>query len=112
MHPPVNRCRIGRGHGEPVVIAAAAWSSAAFAVATIAGERLGLADREVGQHLAVELDARPLQPVDELRIGQAVLAHAGVDALDPQAAEIALLVAPVAIGVAQRLLDLLDARCG
>src|SRR5438552_16157414 len=44
----------------------------------------------------------------ELRIGHAVLAHRGVDPLDPQPAEIALLVAPIAIGIAQRLLDLLD----
>jgi hypothetical protein len=37
-----------------------------------------------------------------------VLAHAGIDALDPQTAEIALLGAAVAIGVLQALLDLLD----
>jgi len=37
-----------------------------------------------------------------------MLAHAGIDALDPQAPEIALLAAPVAIGIAQPLLDLLD----
>ena len=41
-----------------------------------------------------------------------MLAGAGVDALDPQAAERALLVAAVAIGVLQALLDLLDARRG
>src|SRR5690606_17061874 len=34
-----------------------------------------------------------------------VLAHRGVDALDPQGAEIALAVLAVAIGVLQRLLD-------
>jgi hypothetical protein len=38
-----------------------------------------------------------------------VLADGGVDPLDPQAAEVALLVAAVAIGVLQRLLDALQA---
>src|SRR5258708_15411001 len=37
-----------------------------------------------------------------------MLARRGVDALDPQAAERALLVAPVAVGILQALLDLLD----
>ena len=46
-------------------------------------EGLGLARGEVGEHLAVELDPGALQAVDELRIGEARLARAGVDALDP-----------------------------
>jgi hypothetical protein len=37
-----------------------------------------------------------------------VLARTGIDALDPQAAEVALPVAPVAIGVLQALFDLLE----
>src|SRR4029079_18631304 len=45
----------------------------------------------------------------ETGVGEAVLAHGGVDALDPQTAERALLVAAIAIGVLQALLDLLDA---
>src|SRR5262245_404916 len=65
--------------------------------------------REIGHHLAVDLDAGLQDAVHELRVGEAVLARGGVDALDPQAAEGALLVAPVAIGVLQALLDLLDA---
>src|SRR3954471_23569914 len=79
---------------------------------------LGLADQlregrrllagEVGQDLAVDLDAGLLDAVHELRIGEAVLAHAGIDALDPQTAEIALLGAAVAIRILQAFFDLLD----
>src|SRR5271156_1965840 len=71
-------------------------------------ERLGLADRDIGQYLAVEIEPGQLDAVHELRVGQSVLPRAGIDPLDPQGAKIALAVAPVAIGVAQRLLDLLD----
>src|SRR4051812_23135618 len=65
-------------------------------------KRIRLARRHVRQHLAVELDARLLHAIHELRIGQIEpeLAHAGIDALDPQGAEAALLVATVAIGIA------------
>src|SRR5580700_8350379 len=72
------------------------------------GEGFRLADCQVGQDLPVELEPGELCPVHELRVGQSVFADAGVDALDPQSAEVALLVAAVAIGVAQRLLDLLN----
>src|SRR5690606_19369798 len=71
-------------------------------------ERRRLAHGEIGKHLAVELDAGLPQAVHELRIGQAVLARAGVDALDPQRPETALPVAAVAIGILQVLLDALD----
>src|SRR5579871_5677710 len=69
---------------------------------------LRLARRQVGEHFSVELDIGALQAVDELRIGQAAFARAGIDALNPKRAEIALLDAAVAIGIAQPLLDLLD----
>src|SRR5690606_38495258 len=71
-------------------------------------ERLRLADREIRENLAVDVDPGALHAVDELRVGQAMLAHAGIDALNPQAAEAALAVAAVAIGVLQPLLDALD----
>src|SRR3546814_18152352 len=64
-----------------------------------------LADRQVREDLAVELDAGELQAVHEHRVGHAVLPHAGVDALDPQRAEVALAVAAVTVGVLQALLD-------
>src|SRR4051812_11643575 len=79
---------------------------------------LGLADQlregrrllagQVREHLAVDLDAGLLDAVHELRVGETVLTHAGIDALDPQAAEIALLGAAVAIRILQALLDLFD----
>src|SRR4051794_39185105 len=69
------------------------------------GERLGVADGDVGEHLAVELDPGELQPVHELAVVQAVLARGGVDARDPQPAEVALAVAAVAVRVRVRLHD-------
>src|SRR3546814_2168703 len=50
-------------------------------------EGIGLTHRQVRQHLAVELDTSPPDAVHKLGVGQAVLAGAGVDALDPQGAE-------------------------
>src|SRR6478736_2373207 len=68
-------------------------------------EGLGVADGDVGQHLAVELDAGQLEPVDEHAVAHAVLAGGRVDADDPQAAEVALAVAAVAVGVGVGLHD-------
>src|SRR5206468_5987490 len=45
------------------------------------------------------------QPVDELAVGKAVLARGGVDADDPQAAEVALLAAPAHERVLERGVD-------
>ena len=77
-------------------------------------EGVGVAHGDVGEHLAVELDAGQLEAVHELRVAHAVLARGGVDARDPQAAEVALAVAPVAVGVGvglqQRLLGALVVR--
>src|SRR5258708_30127003 len=72
------------------------------------GKRLGLADCQIGQDLPVKFQPGELYPMHELRISHAVLTHAGVDTLDPQATEIALLIAAIAVGVAECLLDLLD----
>ena len=68
------------------------------------GSRIAMSDNTLRSR------SRPgeLDPVHELRIGQPVLAGAGVDPLDPQCAKIALFVAAVAIGVAQRLFNLFD----
>src|SRR3981189_3098181 len=62
-------------------------------------EGLGIARGDGGQDLAVQLDAGQLEAVDERAVGHAVQARGGVDALDPQAAEVALAVAAVAVGV-------------
>src|SRR6185312_2620388 len=68
-------------------------------------ERLGLVHRDVGEHLAVEGDAGEVQRVDELAVGQPFGADRGVDSLDPQGAEAALLHLAVAVGVLPGLLD-------
>src|SRR6187551_2273885 len=68
-------------------------------------ERATLVHREVGHDLPVELDPGELGAVDELRIGQAFGADRGIDPLDPQRAEAALLHLAVAIGVLAGLLD-------
>src|SRR5690606_4940629 len=77
--------------------------------------RLGLLDdraesgavvhRQLGHDLPVQLDPGELGAMDELRIGQALGAHRGVDPLDPQRAEVPLLNLAVAVGVLPGLLD-------
>src|SRR5215211_5104838 len=77
-------------------------------------ERLGVADGDVGEHLAVELDAGLAQAVHELAVAHALAASGGVDTHDPEAAKVALAVAAVAVGIGvrleQRLLSPLVAR--
>src|SRR5581483_5663439 len=60
---------------------------------------------DIGQHLAVHGNARKREAVDKSAVGQPVLAHGGVDALDPQGTEGALAPLAVAIGVLHRLFD-------
>src|SRR5690606_19299061 len=64
---------------------------------------------DVRQHLAVQGDARLAQAVHETAVAQAVDAGRGVDAGDPQRAEIALLLLAVDVGV---LLGLDDGLVG
>src|SRR5450759_63308 len=71
------------------------------------GEPGGIVDRHVGEHLAVQVDLGLLEAVHEHGVRQAVEARAGVDAGDPQLADLALLGLAVAVGVLQRVLHLL-----
>ena len=64
-------------------------------------------DREVGEHTTVDLDTRGLEALDEAVVREAVRAGSGVDALDPEATELALLGATVTVGVDHRVDDLL-----
>src|SRR4029077_12960537 len=66
------------------------------------GRRLG--DGEVGKHLAVDGDAGLAQAGDEAAVIEPERAHRGVEALDPQCAERALLPLAVAEGILVRLL--------
>src|SRR5581483_6668791 len=69
------------------------------------GGRIG--HREIGQHLAVELDVRLSAAGDELVVGEPFLSRRGVDPDDPEAPEVALPVLPVTVRVDERVLDLL-----
>src|SRR5580704_15376228 len=72
------------------------------------GDRLEgrrLVDREIRQHLAVDHDARLGEAVDKSAVGQAERTHRGVQPLDPERAERALLALAVAEGILPGLLD-------
>ena len=59
---------------------------------------------EVGEHLAVDLDASLVQSTHQLAVAHAFHASGSVDTLDPQSAETALLVLTIAVGVGQTFL--------
>src|SRR4029077_2203105 len=64
-------------------------------------------DRDLGEHLAVDLDPGLVEAVDQLRVAHALEPRGGVDAGDPEAPELALAVAAVAVCVHPRALHLL-----
>src|SRR5439155_8281976 len=70
-------------------------------------EGVRVAHSKLRQHLAIELDPGGVQPRDELVVRQPVRARSRVDANDPERAERPLLVLPIAVGVDERVLDLL-----
>jgi len=63
-------------------------------------ERSRVLHRDIRQHFAVERHARGFQAVDQLAVGQAVVACGGADALNPELAILALFDAAVALGIA------------
>ena len=67
-------------------------------------ERLGVVHREVGEDFAVQADVLLRKLTHELGVGDAVLTAGGVDPLDPEGAEIALLGPAVAIGIGESFL--------
>src|SRR5256712_1555830 len=70
-----------------------------------AGEGLGVVERERGQDLAIDLDPGDFEPGNQLAVGEPVRARRGVDAHDPQRAEVALALLAVAVGVGEAALD-------
>ena len=54
------------------------------------GESLGIEDCHIRQNLAVEINAGYLETVDQLIVGDAVIASGGADTLNPERAVIAL----------------------
>src|SRR6188474_2048180 len=71
------------------------------------GEGGRVVDRDVGEHLSVELDVRLAHAKEELVVGEPLFPRGRVDADDPKPAEHALLVLPVTVGVDVGLHDLL-----
>src|SRR5665811_2559249 len=67
------------------------------------GEGCGVVDGELGQHASVDLDLGRLQTLDEAVVGHAIGAGAGVDPLDPEATEVTLAGATVAVGITERV---------
>src|SRR6267143_1544796 len=74
------------------------------------GERAGVADGELGEHLAVQQHARLLQRGHEARVGQAGLAARRVDAYDPERARRALLLLAVPVREGARAQNRLGRR--
>src|ERR1700688_2149680 len=68
-------------------------------------ERRRLVDGEVRQHLAVDRDARFGKAVDKDAVGHAKRTQRGIEAVNPQCAEGALLALAVAEVVLRGLLD-------
>src|SRR5262249_21123619 len=64
-------------------------------------EQLRVVDRQLGELLAVQADARLLHAVDERRVAQAERSHRGGEARDPERAEAALLL--LAAGEGERV---------
>ncbi len=62
-------------------------------------------DGDIGEHFTIEFDARALESTHELAVGNLRLAASGVDAHDPQRAEIALLEPAADVTVTQRLFN-------
>jgi hypothetical protein len=64
-----------------------------------------VANRDIGQDLAVQFDVRGLEAFDEAAVADAGVAAGGVETDDPQAAEFTLLFLAIAVGVLPRVLD-------
>src|SRR5262245_11877863 len=68
-------------------------------------EGLRVVERQRREHLAVDLDRGRLEPCHQAAVRQPVPAARRVDADDPQAAELPLLLLAVAVGVGEPALD-------
>lgn len=66
------------------------------------GKALCVIDSQLGQHLAVQINARTLKAKHELTVGQAVETCRSVDAGNPDTAELALALTAACICRCQR----------
>ena len=71
------------------------------------GEGLRIDDRDLGEHLAVDLDAGFLQAAHEDAVADAIETASGVDALDPKLAVIPLDQTAGIVRIAKRMANLL-----
>ena len=60
---------------------------------------------QVSQHLAVHFDLGLVQAIDETAVGQAKITCGGVDADDPETAELPLTLTAIAVGILPGLGD-------
>src|SRR5690606_7727180 len=67
-----------------------------------ASERRRVVHRQIGENLAVDLDARRLEAAHELAVGGVVGSRGGVDPHDPEPTEVALARLAVPAGVVDR----------
>lgn len=74
-------------------------------------EGVGMVHGEVSEDLAVEGDAGLRQFAHQLTVRHAVLASTGVDALNPQRAELALALLPTDVRVEQAFFDSVFRDC-
>ena len=70
-------------------------------------EAFGIADGDLGEHLAVDGDIGLLQTIHEFGVGDIVDAASGIDSADPKLAIVALDEATGVVGVTERVADLL-----
>src|SRR5215472_8914414 len=70
----------------------------------------GVVNRDIGQHLAIQLHSRLLQAADELVVAEPLRAGGGADAHDPDGAKLALLLLAASVGKLQSALDGLFCR--
>ena len=68
-------------------------------------KRGGIVDGEIGKDLAVDLDTSGGEALDKSAVGQAAISHGRTDALDPEAAELPLLLLAIVVLVLLGLVD-------
>jgi hypothetical protein len=62
-------------------------------------KRRGIGYGQIGENLAIQLNLGLEQPIDENAVAQAALAHCGIDANDPQLAELPFPIAAIPKGI-------------
>mgnify|MGYP004670374001 FL=1 len=74
-------------------------------------ESLRIVNSEVSEDLAVDLDTSLVECTHKCRIGHVLETSSSVDTLDPQCAEVALLVTAVTVSVCETLLPSVLRNC-